>query len=124
MNVTEIGFEVGNQYGEPKVEEVNLCIEWIKQYAIVRKSVNTALTSYSWKHYVEYWCNDYVSNGAFIKACIECGLKVQHIQGTPNACVNISSSSISKKRLEEQRYDPHVGCVNWPNCKTEGCGYL
>lgn len=22
-----------------------------------------------------------------------------------------------------EEYDDHVGCANWPNCDTEGCGY-
>jgi hypothetical protein len=27
-----------------------------------------------------------------------------------------------KEKNAVDGYDPHVGCVNWPNCETEGCG--
>ena len=93
MNLTELGFESVTHI-PPNEKEVAICLEWLKKNAVVRKTVNTAYSSYGWKHFVEHTENVYVTNGAFIKACIDYGLIISRITGTPNAHVNLSSKSV------------------------------
>jgi hypothetical protein len=116
MNLTEMGFEQGNKYDPPNEDQVKLCIEWLKNRHS-RRTVNTTYTSYHWKHSVEHWCGQYISNGAFIKACIDHGIPIRRINGSPNAHVAVSSYARKTNHV-----DRHVGCPNYPNCATEGCG--
>jgi hypothetical protein len=116
MNLTEMGFEQGNKYDPPNEDQVKLCIEWLKNRH-GRRTVNTTYTSYHWKHSVEHWCGQYISNGAFIKACIDHGIPIKKINGSPNAHVAVSSYARKTNHV-----DRHVGCPNYPNCATEGCG--
>jgi len=92
MNLTEMGFEYGNRYDAPNEEQVKLCIEWLKTKKW-RKTINTSYTSYHWKHSVERWAGTYISNGAFIKACINYKVPLKKINGSPNVHVAISSYS-------------------------------
>ena len=61
-----------------------------------RKTLNRKVTSYGLKHAAERAMrglgvgSPYVSNGAFIVAAIALGFRVEHIQGTPNAWMDLS----------------------------------
>lgn len=60
-----------------------------------RKTLNRKVTSYGLKHAAERAMrglgvgDPYVSNGAFIAAAIALGFRVEQIQGTPNAFLNL-----------------------------------
>ena len=62
-------------------------VEWLRHIP-KRKTVNFG--SYWLKHQAERWSGDYVSNGALIAAAIHLGFKVEHIDGTPNALINVA----------------------------------
>lgn len=55
--------------------QVLACKGWIKKFWVPRKTLNRTFTSYSYKHAVEVWRGDYVSNEAFIVAASELGFK-------------------------------------------------
>ena len=97
MNLTEMGFENGNKYDPPNEDQVKLCVEWLKNKKL-RKTINNSYTSYHWKHAVEHWAGTYISNGAFIKACIDHVIPIKKINGSPNAHVAISSCVISEAK--------------------------
>ena len=120
MNLTEMGFEEGNKYGAPDEAQVKLCIAWLYDKS-GRTTINTNYTSYNWKHSVEDWAGTYISNGAFIKACIDYGIPIKRINGSPNVHVAISSHARNPNYVNK-KLDRHVGCPNWPNCAMEGCG--
>jgi hypothetical protein len=63
----------------PRLEEIAMCREWITQFCTPRKTPNR-FRSYGLKHMVERYFstdkrNEYVSNGAFIQAAIDCGFE-------------------------------------------------
>ena len=76
----------------PDPEQVAVCKEWIGRFGILTKKTKTSgRTSYRWKHIVEHRMGKYVSNGAFIQAAIECGLKIEiEHDYSPNVRVNLS----------------------------------
>ena len=72
------------------LHQVQLCIDWL-QGQKTNKILNRRIgSSYALKHKVERWANDYVSNGAFIAACIFSGINYKRIEGTPNIWTNLS----------------------------------
>ena len=84
----------------PSQEQVELCREWIRQFATRTERINSgyALSSYTLKHLVESWRrhnggNDYISNGAFIEAMMREGFRARRCDvGSPNAVFNASIS--------------------------------
>ena len=52
---------------------------------------NRRFTSYTWKHIVERWAYEYISNGSLIVAAISLGFRVERVGDTPNAWLNIAA---------------------------------
>jgi hypothetical protein len=52
---------------------------------------NRRFTSYTWKHIVERWAYEYISNGSLIVAAISLGCRVKRVGDTPNAWLNIAA---------------------------------
>lgn len=67
-------------------ESVEMVEEWLKDNAIssTKKYKNS---SYSLKHTVEEELKTYISNGAFIQACLNLGFKVERIEGGLNGWI-------------------------------------
>ncbi len=63
------------------------------------KSINTAISSYGYKHRVEDMGYPYLFNGTFIAAAIHMGYKIDTRTDTPNAAFNISDPLYEKYRL-------------------------
>lgn len=64
--------------------------DWLKANAVSRKTLNTKMGSYGWKHVVETEIGHYVTNGAFIAAAIHCGFNYKRCSSdSPNAYFNI-----------------------------------
>ncbi|MDA0244636.1 MAG: hypothetical protein OT477_14550 [Chloroflexi bacterium] len=74
----------------PPQEEVEICKQWINQFASKRKTINDSHGSYELKHKVEKWAEKYVCNGAFIQAAIDLDYDYKQIGNTPNAVFNMS----------------------------------
>lgn len=84
--LTQFGF--GGE-GEIRPHAVQLCVMWLLQHDALdrRKTINTKVSSYSWKHVVERHCGEYISNGEFI--CAALYLKYKMKASGPNAWFNI-----------------------------------
>lgn len=75
----------------PDEDQVALCMEWLRRFARPRITVNRQHSSYGLKHCVECWCNEYVTNGAFIEAVRRLGYEVIPIGlNSPNAIFRLS----------------------------------
>lgn len=68
------------------VEMVEMIEEWLKENAIASKRKNKH-SSYKLKHDVEEELQTYITNGAFIQACINLGFKVERIDGGANGYI-------------------------------------
>jgi len=78
-------------------KEIDLCEQWIDEFASFRKTINTDYNSYNYKHAVEKWSEYYIPNGAFIQAAINKGFNFKAYQ--PNAYFNLKiKKSIMEKR--------------------------
>lgn len=75
----------------PRPEIVQKCMEWLLRNDGLerRKTINTKLSSYWWKHVVEREIEEYVANGEFIFAALYLGYKIKTEAGGPNAWFNI-----------------------------------
>jgi hypothetical protein len=84
--LTQFGF--GGE-GAIRPEAVQHCVEWLLQHDTFerRKTINTKVSSYTWKHVVERHCNEYIANGEFICAALHLGYKMKATG--PNAWFNI-----------------------------------
>lgn len=69
---------------------IEICRKWLDAgYIEPRKTFNKSMSSYSFKHFVEYWAGQYITNEDFIQAVIEKGYKVEPIEeGHPNYLFN------------------------------------
>jgi hypothetical protein len=86
----------------PHEGEVEICQDWLKQYARKRKTINERSSSYGLKHIVERAMGTYVSNGAFLLAAYRAGYTiVPDGPLNPNAHFNISFVQA------ERRWQPH-----------------
>jgi hypothetical protein len=56
----------------PSEKEVQTCLRWLAKYAEPSDQWGRS-TSYGYKHDVETWAGDYVTNGAFIEAAQRAG---------------------------------------------------
>jgi|LakMenEpi03Aug12_release.lakeMendotaPanAssembly.Ray.scaffolds.fasta_scaffold173665_2 hypothetical protein len=85
--LTQFGF--GGQ-GDIRPEAVQKCVEWLLRHDATerRKTVNTKVSSYTWKHIVERHFDSYIANGEFICAALYLGYKMKTSDG-PNAWFNI-----------------------------------
>lgn len=85
--LTQFGF--GGE-GCIRPDAVQKCVEWLLQHDALerRKTVNTKVSSYTWKHVVERYFNSYIANGEFICAALHLGYKMKTSDG-PNAWFNI-----------------------------------
>ncbi len=61
---------------------------WLRQNGRSRKTINTQMGSYGWKHHVERDIGVYVTNGIFIAAAIHSGFRYK--KHAPNAYFNLS----------------------------------
>lgn len=102
--LTSNGFESSNKYRQNRQELKNDLAGF--QAACVylscvnkTKSINTAVSSYGYKHRVEDMGYPYLFNGTFIAAAIHMGFKIDTRTDTPNAAFNISDPLYKKYRL-------------------------
>lgn len=66
-------------------EEKKYCKEWINKFTEPTKGISKIFDSYRLKHFVEHWCNEYISNDSFIAACEDLGIRMKP---TDDSCVN------------------------------------
>jgi hypothetical protein len=76
-------------------KEFMTVVEWLLGYDAFdrRKTINTSMGSYGWKHKVERDMGSYVSNGAFICAALYLNYKMKPIPNSPNAYFNLRKDS-------------------------------
>lgn len=84
--LTQFGF---GGSGDIRPEAVEHCVKWLLQHDSFdrRKTINTKVSSYTWKHVVERHCKEYIANGEFICAALYLGYKMK--SNGPNAWFNI-----------------------------------
>ncbi|MEW5833008.1 MAG: hypothetical protein AB1763_09255 [Campylobacterota bacterium] len=68
------------------LEMVEMVEEWLKENAVPSKR-KYKHSSYKLKHDAEADLHTYVTNGAFIQACLNLGYRVDRIEGGPNGHV-------------------------------------
>jgi hypothetical protein len=91
---------------EPPEDQVQHCIDWLKEFAAPRKTTNTRYGSYGLKHIVEDWCGEYVCNGAMIEAVRRLGWDVvPEGPDSPNACFRLSYARWIAKTKADRK--PH-----------------
>jgi|SRR5215203_473391 len=96
------GMSPNYHYGEckpPEQKQVDLSKSWIMKNCEPRKTINHNHSSYGLKHVVERDVEEYISNGAFIKAAIELGYKYK--VKSPNAWFAITVFSSNEKEEEK-----------------------
>ena len=64
--------------------EVQLCVDWLSVQEILPKVPAKCWSSYGLKHAVEQAGGEYVSNGAFIAACIIMGVPYERSKDSDN----------------------------------------
>lgn len=84
-------FKAGVSGGAINPKEFITVVEWLLGYDALdrRKTINTSMGSYGWKHKVERDVGEYVSNGAFICAALYLKYKMKRIPFSPNAYFNL-----------------------------------
>lgn len=82
----------GCSHEPPNAEQVEACRAWLRTYAQPRKTFNRRSSSYGLKHDVERDSDGhlYVSNGAFLKAALLEGYRIEPIGDGPNGRLNIA----------------------------------
>lgn len=94
--LTAFGFEdlapsePGVGGGAPDPGEVARARQWIKTHCRRSRLGWAELSSYGLKHVCERAMGRYVSNGAFILAAQELGVRVERIDTGPNALVGLT----------------------------------
>lgn len=64
---------------------VHIVNEWAERFQVKpMKTLNRKRTSYGWKHLVEDWAGEYVSNESFIEAMHQLGFNSKPASDTPN----------------------------------------
>jgi len=81
----------------PNEAQVRMARVWLRSLAVTTVNINKKTTSYGWKHVAEKVTKNYISNGAFIQAAMDEGLKVKHIESTQNAYINLSELNHGNK---------------------------
>jgi len=104
MDITEYGvagYPADTNPVPPRREQVEVCKEWIRRWAVPRETINRIHNSYYLKQAVEAEADCYVSNGAFIQAAIELGYQYKRCGYlSPNAWFNMSFDRL----MESIRY--------------------
>jgi len=80
-------YEPEKDFDNKDSEEIAVCIKWITDYCEELKHINKKVSSYNLKHLVERESGIYISNGSFIQAAINVGLKI--LPDIPNAFFNL-----------------------------------
>lgn len=76
------------------LQEVAICASWLELQQPIKTIVRDR-TSYGYKHDVEKWSGEYVSNGALIAAALGMGLDFkQDHPGSPNVMLNLSKKQL------------------------------
>jgi len=76
---------------------VHIVNEWAERFQVKpMKTLNRKRTSYGWKHLVEDWAGEYVSNESFIEAMHQLGFNSKPASDTPNFYFNISEAAVHK----------------------------
>ena len=76
---------------------VHIVKKWAERFQVKpMKTLNRKRTSYGWKHLVEDWAGEYVSNETFIEAMHQLGFKSKPTADTPNFYFNISEAAVHK----------------------------
>ena len=85
--LTQFGF--GGE-GDIRPDAVQKCVAWLLQHDALerRKTINTKVSSYTWKHVVERYFDSYIANGEFICAALHLEYKMKTSDG-PNVWFNI-----------------------------------
>ena len=94
----------GRQQLLERAEEVQLCCDWL-DLVLQRKTINRKRSSYGYKHEVQRYFGQYVSNGAFIAALIIKGVPYKTHPDNPN--VNAALSNKLPERRRPMTYDDH-----------------
>jgi hypothetical protein len=84
----------------PSALEIRRCEDWLRENSrMITKKVYRGSTSYGWKHVVEF-DKSYVSNGAFLQACVNMGVPVvqqrSNGRGELNGYVALSRKVMTK----------------------------
>ena len=73
----------------PDRHQIEHCEAWLREYAQPQQAINYSVFSYYLKHVVEKCQREYISNGAFIRAAMNLGYRVETISGSPNCYFNM-----------------------------------
>lgn len=86
----------------PDEEQIKICMEWLEKNAEKTMIANPGtIGSYGLKHLVEKNMKSYVSNGAFIVACLRSNfICKQETITSPNIIINISKKSVRRAKEE------------------------
>ena len=89
----------------PTKREIELCEQWIKKFMIPTQTLIKKSSSYNLKKKVEGYYERYISNGAFIRAAINCGYKI--------GVTNINAwFNMNQKRWKEYQKEQRIQEVN------------
>lgn len=81
-------------------ESVEMIEEWLKENAIPSKKKYKD-SSYTLKHTLEEELHKYITNGAFIQACVNLGFNVERIEGGINGWIYIDLVNNPIKRVSK-----------------------
>lgn len=70
-------------------DEVRHCMEWLELFTLSNKRPYNRCSSYRFKHIVERWCGEYISNESFIEATLNAGYKIYPIKDSPNVKIGL-----------------------------------
>ena len=78
-------------YGKITPKGFITVVEWLLNYDALdrRKTINTSMGSYGWKHKVQREANTYVSNGDFICGALYLKYAMKRMPNSPNAYFNL-----------------------------------
>ena len=90
----------GNCGGEaPHRDDVEACLRFLREEPSIERSTTPLCTSYLWKHRVEDWyraagIDRHVTNGAFVQACKDEGIKLGKPALTPLVALRRRATSV------------------------------
>ena len=71
-------------------KQVEFCIRWIAEFTTKTNEINKSISSYGYKHLVENWCGEYISNDSFKLAARSSGLMIEPLAEIENELYNLS----------------------------------
>ena len=102
----------------PPEEQVEHCLNWLREHAKVTKTLRRQHSSYGLKHVVERYIERvtrthvYISNGAMIEAARRFGLVLKPVRsGNPNCYFNVAPIRGRGVCCPEWRHHPDAECV-------------